>query len=179
MIFYAKVPPRKIEGLRSVRSLTLAGLWRELELEVEMTPPEVRREFCPRETREVKLVTYYRGRPVSGYSAECLNRVLAAPEHQLSDSEREDVEVVLDNMSEPDFFDLYSLRTETIKGRRVLLAEGLWKRSSLRNLAMFIGDAEDTGEIQEIHYLAPEELYDTYLETARKMFESIEWQDDG
>lgn len=149
--------------------------WKETEPEVKVVFMERLREFRSQDDPAVEISLYYRGQPIARAAANRLLSVLEKPSHSLTEQEVDAVSVVLRDASDSDWFDLRSARTETLKGRKVLVCEGVWKRSGIVDLGVFIDRNGDGSEIEELHYKAPENLYQKFLGTAGRAFRSISW----
>lgn len=149
--------------------------WKECEPEFNTILWERCRIFRQPEDPSVHIMMYYRGQPLATQAANRLLSVLEKPSHKLNPDEVDSIGVVLRDASDSDWFEMQSLRTETLKGRKVLVCEGLWKRSGLFDLGVFIDWKGDGSEIEELHYLAPQDLYQKFLATVGKAFRSIMW----
>jgi hypothetical protein len=137
---------------------------------------DVLREFAPQGNDTIKLSFYYRGRRIGATTGSRFVDVLSRPERQLSVQEKEAIGLVLRDASDPEWFELKSLRTIRLKGKSVLLYEGSWKKSGLADMGIFI-DADGTGTaVQEIHFVAPEKDYQACLQRVSQALESIEWK---
>lgn len=164
-----------IFGNGAIRLMHLPDGWQETEPSVDLYFMEALREFKHKEDPTVEICIYYRGQPIAKGAANRLLTVLDKPSHTLTGAELDSVSVVLRDASDSDWFDMRSARTETLKGRKVLVCEGVWKRSGIVDLGVFIDRNGDGSEIEELHYKAPENLYQKFLGTAGKAFRSIMW----
>jgi hypothetical protein len=160
------------EGL--VERMTLPAGWSENNESRE----EFWREFSPPDREDVKLVFFYRGKRVHREAATNFLKVLNLPEHELTMEERRNVEWIIRNASEPEWFAIKSLRTEGVNQKKALVMEGLWLKKRQANLGLFF-DSDQTGSnVQEIHYVAPEEDYYKFLPDAINAIKSIVWNEE-
>ncbi|HMW89000.1 MAG TPA: hypothetical protein PKN86_03790 [Candidatus Obscuribacter sp.] len=160
------------------------GQVKHLELPPGWTPcPEDQRtsgaylkEFRSQESEDVKLSFYYRGQRIPRVAAEEFQNILAHDAHELTTEELEQVEIVIRNASDEEYFSLSSSHTEDINGKRILIVEGVWKTSGLADYGLFI-DSDNTGSaVQEIHFLAPERDYVNYIDQIEQVLASIVWK---
>lgn len=157
------------------KQLTLPPGWREIKPFNNRTT-DYSREFAPSERDDVKIVFFYRGQRVHRGAGEQFLKVLSLPDHELSQDERASVEWIIRNASEPDWFEIKSLRTEHVNRRSALVMEGVWLKDRLANLGLFF-DADKTGTaIQEIHYIAPESAYYEFLPVVVNAIRTIVWK---
>jgi hypothetical protein len=134
------------------------------------------REFMPLGNPEVKLSFYYRGSRVDAVTGSEFLKILSSPEHELSDNERSQIQLVIRDAAEPSWFYIQSLRTDQINRMKVLVVEGTWLKNRLSNLGVFFDTDKSGMTIQEIHFMAPEKQYEAYLPEAIKAIKSIEWK---
>lgn len=164
-----------VKGEGQIRQMSLPDGWIEVEKDPRPDTVHVKEFECP-ENSETRIMFYYRGRRVDTTTGDNFVRILSIPDHELSEQEFSDIVVILNNASEPDNFEVSSCRTETINGKRVLMLEGIWKDGGVLNLGMFI-DSDNTGTaVQEVHYLAPESHYATYIEEIEQAIGAIVWK---
>jgi hypothetical protein len=109
-------------------------------------------------------------------AGEEFQNILAHDAHELTTEELEQVEIVIRNASDEEYFSLSSSHTEDINGKRILIVEGVWKTSGLADYGLFI-DSDNTGSaVQEIHFLAPERDYVNYIDQIEQVLASIVWK---
>ncbi|MBX9771317.1 MAG: hypothetical protein K2X29_08090 [Candidatus Obscuribacterales bacterium] len=132
-------------------------------------------EFYLPDDHSVSLSFYYQGRPAGSMLADALRSLLNKPPHQLSTDEADSIALILRNVADPDEFETVSMHTEDLNGRRILVADGNWKKISLKARHLFI-DADGDGRIvQEIYFLAPKSKFDQYYPVVMDTFNSVEW----
>jgi hypothetical protein len=95
------------------------------------------------EDHDIKVSFYYRGKPVDTSSAKDLQLILAQTPHQLNRNELENIEIVMHNAAEPEYFDLESAYTENINGKTVLIVNGVWKLSDAKSISVFSHHAKN------------------------------------
>jgi hypothetical protein len=166
-----------VAGHGQIAKLELPPGW----VEKNVTPPmgssgaRGEREFNPPGRDDVKLCLFYRGSPIPGSSAEDFQQIISLTPHVLSDDEIEQLTDVLDNLANAEAFDLRYARTIDFRGRKVLVAEGVWKVLQHEGLHFFV-DADGSGKIiQEVYFTAPKTDFDNYVDTVRAALGSVEW----
>ncbi|MDP3506730.1 MAG: hypothetical protein Q8T09_01950 [Candidatus Melainabacteria bacterium] len=137
------------------------------------------REFVSGANEDVKLCFYYRGKTIAAGAARDFHGVLQEPDHILTEEEIESLSIVLRNAAYAESFSTSSIKTQTIKGKRVLIVEGIWRVNQIFDLSIFI-DSDNTGSaVQEIHFFAPALNHANYLKEAHEAIESITWKSDN
>lgn len=166
---------RLVENQGQVKSMQLPEGWFEREVE-ETTSHTFMRQFQAADNEEVTLSFYYRGHRTSDGDATNFLRVLGQPDHELSSEEAKSVRSIIRNASDADWFLTNSIRTENLKGKCVLMLEGIWKASDLADLGVFV-DSDGTGSaVQEIHFTAPKDEYSKYLAMIEEALKSVKWK---
>src|SRR4030095_14258449 len=159
-----------------VKRMTLPGGWQEREIDLDDHDLASLREFNPPGVPQVRLCFYYRGIPIDAESASRFRDLLEKPAHDLEPGELEAVDLVLGNLAYADVFVIETKSTSELNGKRVLMITGRWLESKMRTWAMFI-DADGTGSaVQEIHFIAPPEVYDSSLNEVQGALNSVEWE---
>lgn len=164
-----------VENQGQVKRMQLPEGWLERE-----PPPRTShtfiREFQAADNEEVTLSFFYRGHRTAAGDAENFLSVLAKPAHELSTEEADSIRVVIRDASEGKWFSTNSIRTEDLKGKSVLVLEGVWKQSDVADLGIFV-DSDGTGSaVQEIHFLAPKTEYAKYLRVVDEALQSVKWK---
>jgi len=149
--------------------------WVELP-EEKRTASDYLLEYAVAENNNVKLVFYYRGHRIGTGGAADFLSVLSEPPHELSPEEFLSVDLVVRNAADADFFLLSSSRTEDLNGKRVLIVEGIWKKSGLVDMGIFI-DSDSTGSaVQEVHFEASQNDYQNYIDQVEKSLKTVVWK---
>jgi len=161
-------------NLGSIKNLTVPSKWTAAPME-KGPKGEISNVYKLNEDPEVEFLLYYRGKEVALDIASDFKAVLASPPHVLSAAEYATIEVVLRHMSEDDFFERYRVVTTKIGGQTVLLTEGRWIVSDVKNLALFAAGNNSGSIIDELHYYAPAAKYDKYMDQGMAIFESIKF----
>jgi hypothetical protein len=164
-------------NLGSVKSMSLPKCWKALPLEHGNKPGQVSQPYAIKGDEAVRFVLFYRGHEIYDDVAADLCKLLKLPPHDLDAREFSAIEIVLRNMSEDDFFDLEFARTTVINGKTLLVAQGVWKSSGLKNLGIFIGSDKANKLIDELHYYAPEAKFEQYLPAAQEILHSLRFVD--
>jgi hypothetical protein len=110
---------------------------------------------------EVKFHYLHSNKVLSGVVAQELLALLSGAPHDLTDEEFSNIEVVVGEAAEPEFFALHSKSTVIVAGRKALVIEGLWKFSALIDRAIFVC-SEDGRQVDELHLTAPAALFKQY-----------------
>jgi hypothetical protein len=165
----------RLADIGHVKSIAFDEQWHEVEPDVQLNLGQQRREFEHKHNSKARIIYYYRGRPVTVGCGEDFLTILKSEPHLLSRQEFESIEVIIADASEPDWFEMISLKTAFVGNKKVLIAEGVWKLSSLYDYGIF-HDADGTGAVvEEWHYVSPEKDRNTYLQDALKVLDSIIW----
>lgn len=164
-------------NLGSIKTMAIPAIWKSLPLEhsSSRTPDQVSQPYALKEDETVRFILFYRGKQVYPDIASDFLNVLKEPPHELDTREYASIEVVLRHMSEDDFFAREFVRTESINGKTVLTAQGIWKESGLKNLGVFINGNADGSLIDELHYYAPQEKFDRFLPAAKEILASLKF----
>jgi hypothetical protein len=112
-----------------IKDMKFPGTWTK-EIPQETAVPGFETEvYSYGGAKDVFMSYKYRGGDPY-ITANAVSKVMAEPDHRLSQSEVEGIKKGLyDNgQSLPEYFDLKQARTETIKGRRILFVEGIHKQ---------------------------------------------------
>lgn len=110
---------------------------------------------------EVKFHYLHSGKVLSGVVAEELLALLSEPPHALSDEEFGNIEVVVGEAAEPEFFAVSNKAVVVIAGRKALVIEGEWKFPLVYDRAIFVA-GPDGRHIDELHMTAPPALFELY-----------------
>lgn len=129
------------------------------------------------EDSDVKISFHYRGKPVDATTAKDLQSILKQEPHTLSSKEIENIEIVMHNASEPEYFDLQSAHTENINGKTVLIVKGIWKLSDAKSISIYSQSSKDERSIDEIYFLAPSRKFAAHLSLFNACLNSIYWSD--
>jgi hypothetical protein len=168
------------EGL--VKQMELFDLW-DLEKANKVDPnerwaDEPRIVRCRLRTHpDITLNLYYRPRPLPPNTARQFAAALSKPPHALSETGIDDISLVFRDAAYPEYFNMRSARTEILRGRTVLVYDGVWLSTNLRNLGIFFAADELAFFVQEIHYLAPADIFEAHLGEAKMCLDSIDWNE--
>lgn len=128
------------------------------------------------EASKVQLTFHYRDRSLDADSQRSFAKLLSKPAHELTLQEREEIEMVLRYVSEPEYFGFSNIRTETLNGKMVLLIEGIWKKSRLSTYGIFVSTDANASAVEEIHFVAPHTTFQQFSAKAKQAFNSITWK---
>lgn len=134
------------------------------------------RDYTPPDNKEVKMVFFYRGRPVEPGSASAFHGLLEKPAHSLSPAELKSIAEVIRDRQDARDFQMLSARTEDLNGKRVLIVEGRYIQIQQDTYAVLV-DADGSGKaVQEIFFQAPKENYMRFSREAKESIKSIQWK---
>lgn len=166
-----------MQKLGHSKLISLPDGWREYQAQTNLDLPgeAVVSEFYLESRPDVKFHYFSSGKLIAPMVAGEFVEVLAASPHNLSADEFANVELVVRDASEPEFFEMMAHRTELISGKVVLVVEGIWKFSNLRELGVFTHSDEAGRAIDEFHCSAPREIFETYRPQFEQILYSIDW----
>lgn len=158
-----------------VKQMQLPKSWTERVIDKEEFQQWIAREFGPPGKPSVSLGLFFRGHYLSEDPTEVLEKLLSSPlPHHLNEEDLIALDELLRDASLPDAFQFYDARVEDIRGRRVLVVEGLWVRQNLQTLWLFI-NSDDSGLIEELYFAAPPEDYKLNLPLIVESLATIDW----
>jgi len=134
-------------------------------------------EFYLQAEPDVKFHYFYRGKPLSKIVADEFVELLSQAPHALSDEEFSNIEMVVRDASEPEFFEMLDKHTETLGGRNGLVVEGIWKFSDVQDLGIFI-TGTDARVIDELHFTAPKQLFQQFKASLQDILSLVEWRQE-
>lgn len=134
------------------------------------------KEYISDKDDRVRFGFYYRGQRIPEYAGEAFKQILALPPHDLAFADLEPINLVVLNVVLPEYFDFSRAQTRDINGKRALVVEGYWKVDEVSSTLIYL-DSDGTGTaVQEIHFVAPVDLYPHYLPIAQDALQSIRWK---
>jgi len=81
---------------------------------------------------EVKFHYFCRGKPLSKLVSDDFVELLNQLPHSLTDEEFGQIEMVVRDAAEPEFFEMLEKRIDTFAGRNALVIDGIWKFSDAK-----------------------------------------------
>jgi len=113
---------------------------------------------------------------MSEKSSQLFCGVLSTPPHNISQIEVDSLKEVLMRRNDPDTFRMFVAKTQDIKGKRVLVIEGVFLEFNLQVRTLYV-DSDGTGSaVQEISFQAPKDRFVKYLLPGTKSLETITWK---
>lgn len=103
-----------------------------------------------------------------------LCRVLSFGERVLNKAELESITPILGNMSDPSVFAPQIALVLELRGRRVIVIEGIYLANGYRCRSLFVESSANTFE--QIYYIAPAAMFDKFEADADLAFKSIHWR---
>lgn len=164
-----------MQKLGHCRLISLPEGWHEYAADTNLPAETMVREFYLEAQPEVKFHFFNSGKLIAPLVANEFMDILELSPHQLSVEEFGNIELVVRDASEPEFFEMLSHRTEVLSGRTVLVVEGVWKFSNLKELGVFVHSDEAGRAIDEFHCSAPREIFETYRPQFEQILYSIDW----
>jgi hypothetical protein len=134
------------------------------------------RDFSPPADPGAVLSIYFRGSLVSPASADCFAVLLAGLPHELAVREIDACAQVLSRMADQDAFEMRSLATADIGGRRVLVVDGEWKTTRKQFHGLMIATDGAGREIQEIFFEAPPDSFTKHINEVVEAIRAVEWK---
>ncbi|CAN5528523.1 hypothetical protein BH10CYA1_BH10CYA1_32600 [soil metagenome] len=166
----------KVENYGRILSLTIPDGWSDQTfLKESEIDPSLLRKFVLDENNDVQICLYTRNLPISFNSCNELRKLLAAPCHELTPREQILVQEVLEGMSSKEAFQALSIRTESIDGINILVAEGRWIRLAFDTLSFFVDVGGKYAVVQQIYFAAPRDAYLHHLAQAKAILYSIKF----
>ena len=156
-----------------IRSMAVPEGWEPAQ---EIDDRYVLRELAAVAEPKATLSFYWHNKALPPSVGEELAAVLDKPPHDLTAEELSEINLILRNQADAEYFELTDIRTEDLAGKRVLAVEGLWKESGNRSYGFILPDSEDGLYVQEVYFCAPQEVYEEYAGAALQAFASIDWK---
>ncbi len=151
--------------------------WLAQPIDSTLGSERVVQEFYLQAEPEVKFLYFYRGQPLSKIVADDFVDLLSLAPHALSDEEFSNIEMVVRDASEPEFFEMLDKHTESLGGRNALVIEGIWKFSDVQDLGIFI-TGSDARVIDELHFTAPKQLFKHFKANLHDILALVEWRQE-
>lgn len=161
---------------QAVASLRIPSGWHETAPAVQLAGAEFLIELAPRATTTARLSLYFRGRPMGADAAAALRAALAAPPHVLDADEADAVSTTLRDVADADWFALERLETFALRGRTVLVARGVWRRSGLHELGLFVAASADGARVEELHFVASASDMRRHAARVRRAIAGVAWR---
>lgn len=157
-----------------VGSVTLPAGWTEAPRQ-EPQGGRILRLFHPEGNPRVRFCSYERTVALSRPAAQSFQDVLYSEFHDLQQSEIDELQPVLEGMSNTSAFQITEAGTGYLNSRRTLRIRGRWLRNQEDTLSLFF-DVHGNGEqVQQIYFTAPVADFDSYRHDADGIFVSIKW----
>jgi hypothetical protein len=118
----------------------------------------------------------YRDVELSRGAAEKFQTALYAPFHELSEAEIQDLEPVIEGLSNKDVFKINLADTAYVNERRVIRIQGEWLEQRVSTMSCFIDNGGKGRRVQNLYFSAPTGHLDKYENLADQIFLSIKWQ---
>ncbi|MBX9687444.1 MAG: hypothetical protein K2X27_12125 [Candidatus Obscuribacterales bacterium] len=161
----------------AIESLRIPDGWIEKSpMPSEWATECLSRDFSPVDDENSTLSSFFRGSLISEASAFRFKRLLEEPAHELAEDEIFSIQQVLSKMAEKDAFEMRSLHTSEIAGKRVLIIDGEWKSTKMQFHGILFNADESGRAIQEIFFEAPLTPFLKYLADVVACIGSIKWK---
>lgn len=161
-----------VKGIGQIKQMTLP-----MGYVLDKDPSDLLlKEYYAESDDRVRFSFYYRGHRIPEAQGEIFKQMLAAGPRDLGLPDLEPISLIVMNVVLPEYFDFGNARISDLCGRRVLIVDGYWKGDGTSAFAVYV-DSDGTGTaIQEIHFVAPPQLYPLYLEAAKSALKTIIWK---
>lgn len=165
-----------ISNQGQIAKLPVPEGWVETTTVAKLPPTANYAEYHKEGSKEAKFGTFYRGHKISDSAAKNFHAMLQKSGRDLTAAEYASLAEVLRDKAKADDFSVSKKRVDSIKGKNVLVVEGTFLASKQKAYFVYV-DADGTGSVvQEIFFQAPEQVYKSDLENARKAISSISWK---
>lgn len=166
-----------MQKLGQSKLVALPEGWQEVESQTKLNSCEAGegREFYLSSHPEVKFHYFSSANLIAPMVAMEFMDLLQVEPHSLSSEEFANIEIVVGEACEPEFFEMQGHRTQLISNRTVLVVEGVWKFSNQKEISIFVPVDDDGRAIDEFHCSAPREIFETYRPQFEQIIYSIGW----
>lgn len=113
-------------------------------------------------------------RPVTLLNHLSLCRILSFGERVLGKTELDAIAPIIGNMSDPDVFTAQVSLVLELRGRRVIVMEGIYKANGHKCRSLFVESSANTFE--QVYYQAPLAMFEQFESAADFAFKSIHWR---
>lgn len=166
----------KVRDFFQVKELTLPGNWVvEITRDNSSFGGGCARTLHPTGNRGVNICLFQRTTPLSERGTINMQRMFAAPIHELSNGEIRSIQEALGTMGLAEEFDIAIIRTMDLNNRTVLFLTGTWIRSDMRVMTIITCNPEKPHLLQEVYYAAAGELFMRHMGCAAEVLRSICW----
>lgn len=133
--------------------------------------------YSPALTDKSKLAFYYRGKPLSQDSGTAFEAVLQRNKGVLLPMDLDNVRWVLDELGDPEKFQISSAETMDLNGRVILLVQGRWLRDDFYSYDLFINAGDSGTIVQQVFFIAPKDQYFQHLSQVKDALKTVQWLD--
>ncbi|MDR3615554.1 MAG: hypothetical protein P4L53_18485 [Candidatus Obscuribacterales bacterium] len=143
--------------------------WREFPVPSQGAALYIVREFRPADSLDdtVSLCFFNRGLALADYEAQAFQKVLVQPEHQLSQTEIQELSEIFGDAGNAETFSITDARSQTIAGRMALIVEGRFYSSKTAMFRIYMSAGADGRFVDEIFFSAPPKDYEKNIEAVK------------
>jgi len=124
----------------------------------------------------IQIYFEYRGRRMSEAASNIFRDLILAAPRNVTLIEIEQYRELLQTKSDPTRFRPLIAKTQDIKGKRVLVVEGIFLKFNLQARTLYV-DSDGTGSaVQEISFQTPVDRFIKYVLPGTRCLESILWK---
>lgn len=161
------------ERLGAVYSFELPDNWvSEEPLERD---DRITRIYHTPENPDYLFCHHYRNFPLSRSSSIKLQNTLNAPFHILAENEIDELEEVLEGVSNRQAFSILHAQTDSLNSRRIIKVRGDWLESQQSVLTCFIENTGEFEHIQNLFFSTPMGRFDEWASFADRVFLTVKW----
>lgn len=131
--------------------------------------------FRAPENREILFCNHYRDYPLSRAGSTKFQTILYSPFHDLEEHEIEELDEVIEGLSNKDAFSISQAGTGYLNDRRIIRVRGDWLEHRKSVMSCFLDVGGSGQRVQNLYFAAPKGLLDQWSELADKVFLSIKW----
>jgi len=161
------------ERLGAVYSFELPDNWitdEPLEIDARIT-----RIYHAPENPDYLFCHHFRDFPLSRSSSIKLHNILNAPLHVLTQTEIDDLEEVLEGVSNRQVFSILLAQTDILNSRRIIKVRGDWVESQQSVLTCFIEHTAEFEHIQNLFFSVPMGRFEEWAAFADRVFMTVKW----
>jgi hypothetical protein len=158
-----------------IKRVILPEEWQRTSDKPDSSTASTLKNFALRHDPQVVIQFYYDGNDSGEADGQEFLEILSKPPHLLTVEELPLIYVISGGAGHPDYFETRYARTQSIRGKTVVVINGVWKSNNMSDLAIFVPIDPSGCQVQEIHYVSTADKYDQYLPAVEQIINSIEW----
>jgi hypothetical protein len=164
-----------VTDLGTIQSLEIPARWVAAPPSEEIGGRQLRKWHLLTR-RDIRFCSYLRTVSLSKPGALAFQEVIYSEFHNVSQTELEKLDEILEGMSNTDAFQIIDANTGYLNSRRVLTVRGRWLKTLEETISCFVDVNGDGLHVHQIYFTAPNGEFEKYSETADQIFISIKWE---